>query len=166
MINKKPISPEAALLRMADLCARTEYCRYEIAEKLRKLRLPYSDIEDILDYLEDHQYIDHSRFAHSFVNDKVRFSAWGRNKIKMYLIQKRIERDVISEALEDIDDTEYANALERAARAKLRSLDLNIREDKEKMYRHLAGRGFEATPVSSIIRRLKEEQEDNEEEEE
>ena len=42
MIRKKPIIPEAARLRMADLCARVEHCSFEITEKLKRMNLTLS----------------------------------------------------------------------------------------------------------------------------
>lgn len=154
MIRKKPITKEAALLKMADLCARGEHCAFEIREKLRKMQLAASDANEIVEYLEDNRYIDDSRFARAFARDKVKFSGWGKNKIRMALAMKRIPSAEISSALEEIDPEEYMAVAVNAAKAKARNLDLSDYNDKGKLYRHLASRGFEGSVISKAIQSI------------
>ena len=154
MIRKKPITKEAALLKMADLCARGEHCAFEIREKLRKMQLAASDANEIVEYLEENRYIDDSRFARAFALDKVKFSGWGKNKIRMALAMKRIPSAEISSALEEIDPEEYMAVAVNAAKAKARNLDLSDYDDKGKLYRHLASRGFEGSVISKAIQSI------------
>ena len=154
MIRKKPITKEAALLKMADLCARGEHCAFEIREKLRKMQLAASDANEIVEYLEENRYIDDSRFARAFARDKVKFSGWGKNKIRMALAIKRIPSAEISSALEEIDPEEYMAVAVNAAKAKARNLDLSDYNDKGKLYRHLASRGFEGSVISKAIQSI------------
>lgn len=154
MIRKKPITKEAALLKMADLCARGEHCAFEIREKLRKMQLAASDANEIVEYLEENRYIDDSRFARAFARDKVKFSGWGKNKIRMALAMKRIPSAEISSALEEIDPEEYMAVAVNAAKAKARNLDLSDYDDKGKLYRHLASRGFEGSVISKAIQSI------------
>lgn len=154
MIRKKPITKEAALLRMADLCARGEHCSFEIREKLRKMHLPAASTEEIISYLVANRYVDDSRFARAFARDKVKFSGWGRNKIRMALAMKHLPAVDIREALEEIDAEEYQNALNRAAQAKAKGLDLTDYNDKAKLFRHLASRGFEPAAISKAVREI------------
>ncbi|MDE6410259.1 MAG: RecX family transcriptional regulator [Muribaculaceae bacterium] len=156
MIRKKPITKEAALLRMADLCARGERCASEIREKLRKLMVPSSTANEIIEYLEENRYIDDLRFAKAYARDKVRFSGWGRNKIRMALAVKRISSSEIREALDELDEEEYLLSLTKAAEAKARTLDLTDYADRAKLYRHLASRGFESGLISKAIREIQE----------
>ena len=159
MIRRKSLTKDAALLRMADLCARSERCSSEIREKLRKLMLPASMADEIIDYLEENRYIDNLRFAKAFARDKVRFSGWGRNKIRMALAVKRISSSEVSEALDEIDEDEYLLALAKAAEAKARNLDLADYEERAKLYRHLVARGFESYLISKAIRKIQDEME-------
>ena len=154
MIRKKPITKEAALLKMADLCARGEHCAFEIREKLRKMQLAASDANEIVEYLEENRYIDDSRFARAFARDKVKFSGWGKNKIRRALAMKRIPSAEISSALEEIDPEEYMAVAVNAAKAKARNLDLSDYDDKGKLYRHLASRGFEGSVISKAIQSI------------
>lgn len=159
MNNRKPANPEALRLKMADLCARSEQCEHEIREKLRKKMLPAAEIDKIIDFLIHGKFIDNSRYARSFTNDKVRFSGWGRNKIRMALAYKRIPTSLIAEALEEINEKEYRSTLIKVATTKARNLDLEEYDDRAKLYRHLISRGYEsslATKVIAYIRKQKE----------
>lgn len=159
---KKPLSPEAARLRMADLCARSEQCEFDIRTKLLRLGLSKSDSEELLQFLRDNKFIDNSRFAVSFARDKCRFSFWGKNKIRLGLMAKRIPKTDIDNALREIDNKDYIDALRRVTLAKGRQLDLtgeNAREERLKLYRHILSRGFSsdlaAKAVESMVKRAK-----------
>lgn len=153
-MKRKNISKEEALLAMAGLCARSEQCEFDIVRKLRLKKLPMSSISEIIDYLKENRYIDADRYASGFANDKVRFSAWGRLKIRAALIAKKIPSHSIQTALDNIDESDYADALRRAVNAKIRSVDLNVYEDRMKMYRYLMSRGFESALISATLKAL------------
>lgn len=162
MRERKPLTREAALLRMADLCARAEMCEWEVMQKLARLGLSSGTARGIVDELVERRFIDNARYAAALARDKVRFSGWGRRKIAAHLMSRRIPSPDIREALGSIDAGEYREALGRAARAKARSLDLTQREDRDRLMRHLAARGFEAGAVTGIVRELRCEEEEGE----
>lgn len=146
--GKKPADPEALLKRMAGLCAKSEQCSFDINLKLYKAGLVKEKREEILRYLTDNRYIDDARFARSFASYKVRFSAWGKRKIRMALAAKHIPSDLISSALESIEDADYEAAIKRVIEAKKREIDLSDREQRTKLYRQLLSRGFESDIIS------------------
>ncbi|MDE6576654.1 MAG: RecX family transcriptional regulator [Muribaculaceae bacterium] len=167
---KKPVSPEAARLRMADLCARSEQCEADIMRKLQNLSLPGDVAGEIIKFLRENKFIDDERFARSFARDKCRFSSWGRNKIRLALMAKHIPADAIAHGLAEIDKDDYLNALRKVALAKFRQLDLTgekAREDRMKLYQHIISRGFESSlaskAVASLVRRASMRQEGNDE---
>ncbi len=155
MIRKKSLSFEAAKLKMADLCARAEHCESEIREKLRKNGISLQETDDIVDFLIKNRFIDNARFASSFTNDKVRFSGWGRNKVRQALALKRIPAAFIREALENIDEDLYLETLHKVALSKSRHLSLNDYDDRIKLYRYLLTRGFESSLISTEISTLR-----------
>ena len=59
-------------------CSQKEYCRSEIAQKLRTKGATPDEIESLLARLESERYIDETRYARAFVSDKFRFDHWGR----------------------------------------------------------------------------------------
>lgn len=144
-------------LRMAGLCSKSEQCSSDIRLKLRKAGLNQTATEEIMNFLIENKFISDSRYAKAYAADKVRFSAWGKRKIRAYLASKKIPAEFITEALEYIDEKDYEEAVFRAAKAKASSLDLSDREDLQKLYRHLLSRGFESTYISKTISLLKSE---------
>lgn len=150
-IWKKPPDPESLLKRMAGLCAKSEQCSFDIRTKLYKAGLPSDKREEIIEYLTANRYIDDGRFARSFASYKVRFSAWGRRKIRMALGAKRIPSNMISEALEAIDEDDYLEALRRVVEAGKKDLDPADREQRAKLYRRLLARGFESGLISRFL---------------
>ena len=151
---RKPLGRHEALLMMADLCARSEQCAFEISRKLRLKGLSASDIEFVIDELVARRFIDEYRYARSFSRDKVRFSAWGRNKIRAALLARRIPSRTLSDAFAEIDDDDYVAAVARAAGAKSGSLDLSVPRDRLVLYRYLLTRGFESDIARREIERL------------
>lgn len=159
MNRKKSIDPEKARLKMADLCARSEQCEHDIREKLKRSKLSYQDIEDIISFLTERHFIDNARFAKSFTNDKVRFSGWGRNKIRMALRMKKISSDDINFAFENIDESEYNQSLARVAKYKCKDIDLSDYDQRNKLFRYLLSKGFESAKISKIISALRDKNE-------
>lgn len=153
--SKKIPSPEKALLKMSDLCARSEQCESDIRQKLYRMGLASGQVQEVVTRLIEGKFIDNARYARSFARDKVRFSAWGRNKIRLGLMAKRISATDISAALEAIEEKDYLDALKRAARAKARGMELtgpDGRENRLKLFRHILSRGFESDLASKMVR--------------
>ena len=134
---------EQALGRMAALCSTAEHCESEIREKLQRAALPETDIQRIVDYLYDEQYMDTARYCRAFVHDRLRFAHWGRVKIQQALRQRGLPDNDIRQALADLPADEYCRVLEELLEQKARSLH---EEDdytrRGKLIRFAAGRGF------------------------
>lgn len=151
MMRSMPPDPEKLLQRMAALCARSEQCRSDIDRKLRRAGLSDTDSRKLTDRLAADRFIDDRRFAGSFARDKVRFSGWGKLKIRMALAAKRIDSDIIAEALDSIPAEDYRKALVSAATIKARTLDLADYSDRGRLLRHLAARGFEPSACTAAV---------------
>lgn len=149
----KVIPPEKALIRCEELCARAERCEHELREKMRAWRIDSRDIDAIINSLTTRRFLDDSRFARAFVRDKYRFARWGRRRIAMALRQKRIDSDVIDEALEEINQDEYTAVLRSLLKAKAAHMERPLSyDDRMKLLRFAVARGFETQLVSSLLR--------------
>lgn len=151
-MKRKPTFDEM-LVRMAGLCAGAEQCAADIRGKILRQGFSPEDADRMIAYLQRNKYIDHSRYARAYAVDKVRFSGWGRMKVRLGLRAKGMEDSVIAQALDCIPDADYEDSLRKAMEAKARSLDLNEVKDRRKLYRHLASRGFESQLIISAMRR-------------
>ncbi len=134
---------EQALGRMAALCSTAEHCESEIREKLQRAALTETDIQRIVDYLYDEQYMDTARYCRAFAHDRLRFAHWGRVKIQQSLRQRGLPESDIRYALDDLPSDEYNGVLEGLLEQKARSLhDEDDYTRRGKLIRFAAGRGF------------------------
>ena len=157
MKQRKPLTPEAAQIRAEELCARAEHSAGEIRDKLRRQGIATADAEAIIARLIKNRFIDDARFARAYVRDKVEFARWGRRKIALGLYQKRVDRSVATEALDEIDPDRYADILRSVLDAKRRTIaDANTYEGRTRLFRFAISRGYEPDLVARIIRESRE----------
>lgn len=154
MIQRKIIGPDAALARLEDLCARAEHCESELSDKLRRWGVGAADSARIIASLRQRRYVDDARFARAYVRDKYRFARWGRAKIRLGLVAKRIARDTIAEALDEIEDDTYIGNLRHIIAAKRRALgeEAESYEGRTKIYRFALGRGYESALIARLLK--------------
>ena len=92
MGNKDYQSPEKraerALKNLADKCSRKEYCCADIRKKLEQWELPEEEAAKVMQFLQEHHFVDDRRYARNYAEDKARFNRWGRQKITLMLRQK------------------------------------------------------------------------------
>lgn len=155
MIQRRPIRPSAALVKLQELCARSEQCSHEILERLRKWGVPDGTAAKILALLKRDRYVDDGRYVEAFVRDKVVFNRWGRTKIRLALVQKRLPAELITDGLAGIDDDEYRQALTDVLESKARSLsDVGTYESRMKLLKYAVSRGFEMGLAGDMIKKL------------
>lgn len=143
---------EAALVRLEELCARSEQCTHDVRTKLFRWSVepPY---DTIINSLTDRGFVNDERFARAFTRDKYRFDRWGRIKIARALAAKRIDRSIIDSALEEIDIKEYARNCHDLLRSKKKSLpaDADPYLTRQKLLRFAAGRGYEPSLIIRLL---------------
>lgn len=155
-LPRKIVTPEKALARLEELCVRGERCEGELRAKLRTWQIASADADSIIDSLRQRRFFDDARFAHAFVADKVRFARWGRIKIAMALRAKRVDHDIASDALAEIDERIYAEALEAVIAAAVRRIGddaAHTYEGRTRVFRAVVSRGFESDIAAATIRR-------------
>lgn len=154
--SKKTVSPQNALSRLEDLCARSEQCSGEARKKLYNWGISPGDAERIVCSLIERRFIDDSRYCKAFVRDKLYFARWGRRKIMLALIQKRVDRDLASEALSEIDEDDYIDILKKIVLAKAKTIkDVDTYDGRTRLFRFAVSRGFEPDLVSRVIREIR-----------
>ena len=79
----------------------------------------------------------------AFVKDKIRYNKWGRRKVEQALWQKRIDDDIRTRVLDDVDDEEYLSVLRPLLKQKRKTIKAkNEYELNQKLVRFALGRGF------------------------
>lgn len=148
--------------RMRNLCSRREYCRSDIMKKAAAdLDGDAVKAAEIVEKLIDEKYIDDLRYASAFARDKSSISGWGEVKIRYMLSAKGISRDVIAEALGEVDESKAADRLERLMENKARSLKGDA-QARLKMLRFGMGRGYQYDEVAEVTDKIIERWKDSE----
>ena len=150
---KKTLTPGEALNKAAAYCTLCERCINEVSAKLTAWGIPHDEQQKIIARLIEEKFIDEERYCRAFVNDKVKFNRWGRIKITAALREKHLPQEHIKEALENIDEESYLQALKETIDIKRR--ELKGKDDfatQQKIIRHAASRGYEPALILSTIK--------------
>lgn len=140
--------------KMRRLCSRREYCVSDIRAKLMKeLDGDVQKVETAINKLKDEKYVDDLRYATAFARDKAAISGWGATKIRYMLSAKGVAKDVISEALNEVDEGKASSRLEKLLENKYKSLK-DDPQWKIKLLRFALGRGYSYDEVNDQIRRF------------
>jgi regulatory protein len=153
MLQIRKITKRIATQRLENMCVRGEHCRYELQEKLRTWGIFPVDAEAILESLESRRFFDDHRFAAAFVRDKLLYNKWGQLKIIIGLKAKRIDPDIIQEAIDEIDPDEYSRIAREFLTAKAKTIKQGYTyEGRTKLYRAGLSRGFASQIVAPIVK--------------
>lgn len=154
--NGPKYSYEEALHRIASLCSMTEKSEYDARAKLATWQMPQSDINRIVTHLKREGFINDARFAEAFARDKSRFSKWGKVKISLALRQKGIDEQLISSAIDNLNDDEYEDRLLTLLTAKAKTIKAETDYERNgKLIRFALSRGFEFDAISAALKKLK-----------
>lgn len=133
-------------------CAYQERCTEEVRQKISAFFLSPDEEKEVIDYLKSNRFLDEQRFAEAYVQGKLRINKWGRLKIKAGLQQKRVAREIIEKAFQNLNEEEYNEILNDLYQRKKK--ELNREKDpwiqKQKILRFLASRGFTQSECYSI----------------
>lgn len=152
----KTISESKALSRVANQCARREYCVFDIETKLQRYNLEYEIIKRIVAKLKQEKYIDEERFTRSFIRDKIRFNKWGKLKIEFALRQKRIPENIVELVFSEFTDNMLNDSLQELLQAKWKTIKATSDYEKQtKLIRFALSRGFDMSHILQCIKKLK-----------
>lgn len=136
------------------LCSRREYCSSDIYKKaLDALEGNADEAGKVLEILQDEKYVDDRRYARAYARDKASIAGWGSVKIRYMLSAKGLARDVINEALAEVDSDTSDRRFEKLMLAKCRSLK-GSDDVRLKLIRFAAGRGYGYEQASSMADRV------------
>lgn len=110
---------------------------YEVRQKLKRLQVTSSVIDEEIEFLKELGYIDDKDYTRSFVKQCYKLMQYSIYEIKNKLLQKGVNASIIEEELELLKDSDYElNTVEKLKNGKLKSYD------DEKIKAYLYRRGF------------------------
>lgn len=109
--------------------------------------------EEVVAKLVEERYVDDLRYATAFARDKASIAGWGEAKIRYMLSSKGIDRELIAQALDEVDDKRAETRLEKLIENKVRSLK-DDPQRRLKLLRFGLGRGYSYDQVTEMIDKM------------
>ncbi|MBO5849625.1 MAG: RecX family transcriptional regulator [Bacteroidales bacterium] len=141
---------EIALKKILHYCDYQDRCKKEIFTKLNSFELADDDRNFIVGILNDEGYISDERYCRSYVKSKLSLKKWGVNKIKLSLITKGIDREIIDNVLSEIDQKSYKEELVNL----LKNKKINEEDPykrKAKLIRYAVSKGYSISEVMEAL---------------
>lgn len=134
------------ILRFATIRPRSEK---EIEFWFKRKRVNPELVEELLNQLKESGLVDDLSFAKWWVDQRLTFRPKARRALFVELRQKGVDREIIKQALETVDDKSVASSLTRRRLLRLTRLPPEVQ--KEKLAGFLARRGFSYDTVKNIL---------------
>ena len=151
--SERFFSFEEAKSKIEYWCAYRDRSVAETQSKLNSYGQTESDVSELISYLKEYDFIDDERFVNSFVSGKFRIKKWGRKKIYASLLPKKVDKFLILEAFEAIDEYDYLVTIDELIEKKNRLLrtEKDPWKKKQKILQYLIGRGFEYDLAQGVL---------------
>ena len=143
-----------ALNKLREICGRQEKCPADVITLLRKWGLDQEHYQKIMEQLKSERFIDEYRYTSAFIRDKMKFDHWGIIKIRFLLQHKGMSREVVENALGEIDREEYRRMIGRELDKKRKTLKGTPREIWAKLARYGSSRGYEMENMHEFLGEL------------
>lgn len=145
MQSKKTYTVQEATKKLEHYCAYQERCHQEVRQKLESMHMIPEAIDVIIVHLLEHNYLNETRFAKTYVSGKFRIKAWGRSRLTFELKKKGVGKVNINQALAEIENTEYIEVFNELAEKRLQNIkESNKFKKRKKLIDYLLYRGWES----------------------
>lgn len=112
--------------------------------------IPEEHVQAVIDYCYQHQWLDDAKFADRYISGRSN-KGYGAQRIRSELMQKGVDKEIITTALENTEVDWCILAREIAGRKFGENLPTDWKE-KSKVLRYLLYRGFFQEEIQSIYR--------------
>ena len=141
----KPLTESELRQRAVSLLARRDHARRELETKLRSKVGDHPAMAAVIEWCEEHGFIDDRRFAGFFVRSRIE-RGHGPLRIRQEMQQKGVDWELIEIAIREAGENEGVDwfALAREARARRFRTCPGDQKEKARQLRFLQSRGFDA----------------------
>lgn len=136
------------------LISKKRYTASEIEKKLiAKDGKASAQTKRVLNRLKELRYVDDAAFARDYISTRIKLNPRGRRLLKVELLRKGVEKQVIEHAIENADIDEIDLAKRVLQKRKRRFSPLTSYKNKAKIMRFLASRGFSSDAIYKVLER-------------
>lgn len=143
---KKTAIEDKAYTRSLDLLARRARSEWEVRDYLKRKDYETDVIEKIVNRLSKSGYIDDAKFAEAWINNRRLLKSTSKRKLRMELMQKRVDESIINEALLE-DETDEQQVLRDLIAKKSHQTRY---QDKTKLMQYLLRQGFSYDDIKAV----------------
>ena len=155
MRNEKTYTFEEIKNKLEHYCAYQERCHEEVIQKLWSMVRNSANIDEIVVYLIENNYLNEERFACSFARGKHRIKQWGKIRIVNELKFRKISPYNINTALKEIAPEEYAMTFHKLAENHWELMrESNVLKKRKKFCDFLLRKGFESNLIYEKVKEL------------
>ncbi len=150
--DKKSYTYDEIKQKMVNYCVYQDRSHFEVEQKMKEFLLIPEAKEEILMFLIKENFLNEERFAKSYARGKFYIKKWGKNKIRLSLLQKGISDRLIKKSFEEIDDEDYKKTISELINKTLPTYKgLQEYQKKQKVIKFLISKGFEYEMVLSNL---------------
>ncbi len=130
--------------------------RKELEQRLRQKEWSSEIITQVVNRLEESGIVDDKRFAHMWVDERLRLKPVGLNRLRQELRRKGIDPDTAESALKEYDDRdeEVSRAYDLLHRRSNQYAALEPTVAHRRMSGFLARRGFDHGIIYNVVHRI------------
>jgi len=137
---------------------RRQHSTSELRIKLKQKGYETELINHVLDDLKQKNYLDDTKFAEMFVEEKIKLKLWGEQKLRGELIKRGIKSEIISDVLRNkITDEDKLNNAMTVASKKYDTLRIRYSDKdviKKKLITFLNSRGYNYDVIKEVYDEL------------
>jgi regulatory protein len=143
-MQKRPLSRTEIYQKLMRYCAYQERSSFDVLQKMRQWDMSGEQVKETLEFLQEEGFVDDARYAATYVRGKFNTNKWGRNKIREGLYAKKIARQIIESAMDELDEEDYVRQLQILLEKK----NASLKEDdpykrKQKLALYAQAKGYE-----------------------
>lgn len=141
-----------ALEKLKKYCAYQERAQSEVRKKAFSYGLSSEEAESVITDLIKDNFLNEQRYAEAYVRGKYKFKRWGRKKLELELKSRQVSSYCIKKGMAQIEPAIYFSNLVYLAEKRLPlTKGKNQAEIKQKMFRHLLGKGYESNLIEEVL---------------
>ena len=145
------ISSRDYCLKLITIKDRTEK---ELRDKLKEINFDENTIEEEIEFLSNYGYINDKRYAEHFTNDAINLKKWGKSRIRMELLRRGIDRNIIDDAIEeafsDVEDDRLYQEMEK----RFNGADFSNMKERTRIFNFYLRRGFSPDEIKGAMNRM------------
>jgi regulatory protein len=140
--------------KLTNYCAYQERCAEDVRQKLQKLKEDKGNYADYITLLREDNFLNDERYVKAFIAGHEK-KKWGKTKMKMALLGKRIDSTLIKQYLDEMDERDYDEQIKVIAERKWNTIKAKSPRDKKtKLLRFLLSKGYEMNKALHAMKQL------------